>query len=256
MSDHFKNGPPLGEPQAVTPGQSEPRSTIPALVLFPTEERHLYDKLHKDMWGELAPDGVQQRIVTNRVIALSWRLQHLHVFRDAQDARKKYRPFLRDTLLETLAVYSRFETNITNAKFAFLQKEKSADEKKEGESPATLQSGEAEVKEDDKMVNPMSWFDLEALADCFQKFMEVTNNVLGSDEVKDIKEDARNGFSIELAFFADVLTVENYLNELELAAAIERMIDENLERLRKLKDEKRKSLELSKPRSRLLPPYD
>src|SRR5262249_27482193 len=140
MSGDSNKARSLEGPQGGAPQQPEPRSTIPALVLFPTEERDDYETFHKDLSEELGPEGVQQRAVANRIIALTWRLQHLHVFRDTQDARQKFRPFLRETLLGTLVVYNDFCTKITHEQIEAILKRKSASTDESAEKQETSES--------------------------------------------------------------------------------------------------------------------
>jgi len=252
MSDDSNKARSLEGPQGGAPQQPEPRSTIPALVLFPSEDRDDYETFHEDLWEELGPEGVQQRAVANRIIALTWRLQNLRVFRDAQDARQKFQPFLRETILETLVAYSDFCTKITHEQIEAILKRKAASADQNAEKQANSEN----MKDGEQTISLFDPQLMQEISSSFQVLMETAKNVFGSDAMTDIEDARKNGLSIELAFFADVLTVENYLNELKLAAEIERAIDQNRERLWKLKEEKRKSGESSKTKSRLLPPYD
>jgi hypothetical protein len=67
---------------------------------------------------------------------------------------------------------------------------------------------------------------------------EVIKSLGTPEQIKQVDKQATDGFAIELAFHEDVFTPENFFAELELSESIERAIDKNLDRLRKLKEEK------------------
>ena len=258
------NFPGAGDVEACLSASGRPASSTadpPAFgkcgALFPTEDRKAYERHHKRLWDELRPEGFLQEKVADRIIWLTWRLENLHIFPDAQAARKEYRPFLRDTIVETMLVYQNYSKEVTKKQFEAIMKRTSKSVDEQGKSDeVSLKADESARQEGKETIKTSDNVDVVQLNDAFQSMMSALENVLGPEGIDKVAQGRLNGTPLELAFLADAVTIENCLEELALATALERAIDENLERLRNLKENRCNSWEPSKRRSRLLPPYD
>jgi hypothetical protein len=242
------------------------RATIPwGSAIFPTERESDFKKFHDQVRRELAPEGLSQERVVLRVAQLRWRLDRFTIFRRADEARRNYARFLQEeTLWLTLIEYGKFvfDDKMKHINRRIEKKKKQEEEKKkvkEGESPDPVpqQASCIEEKPISKDEESAPFLTLREVADSLmlqteeikRAFTEVTGEQLA------LQEKEEDGGDIELGYYADQLSVDNFIAELRIVETIEDTIDRNLDRLRRLKEEKQRSKERSRGRSTLLPPY-
>jgi len=219
--------------------------------------------------AELAPDGFLEVKIVCEIASLKWRLGNLHIFRKAEEARKEYAEFLNKGSLDgTYAAYSAYEVchllarmEDKNKRLSMTREEAAAELRKTREKMLGSEAAEmleAWLKTCLKDEDPLEILSISP-EQHYQRVLRALEKTFGRSWVEKAKAEAQrrsqNGNALELAYFGDVVTVENYAEELKLAKKIEKAIDRKLQRYWKLKNEKRKNKERSNGASRLLPPY-
>jgi len=240
---------------------SERRSVISGIFLFPTEDRARFKQFYADMYDEIDPEGIQQELITSRIIVLTWRLKNLGIFRLAQNARKEFAPFLRETFDDTLLAHNSFSIEYMklHVKNLMQRESMSVEEKRKHLHQYVEQQGPEAVKEFEELLKVMDEWGVKDPDDFIKTSIEKAKEMFSPEQIKEMAKQQVDGTPLALAFYADVVTPENYLAELKLAAAIEQEIDKNRERLRKLKKERQEILDeiqgVFNQRSRIFPPY-
>ena len=223
------------------------------LTVFPTEDSAEYGKLAAMYIAELAPDGLQEMHEVLRIARLSWRLQNLRIFRHAKTARKEYAPLIRNTLEQTRYARVQFECQFLLGLMDAEPRNKLDTDKATDAMRETLKTIEDPAMQQ-ALNKVLEQFDQDPSLDEIDVAEILLTGLLPPEAQKEKEKEKENGSNIELAYFSDVFTVENYRAELALSEEIERALDRALARYWKLKKEKAKSKTQVK-RSRLLPPY-
>jgi hypothetical protein len=60
------------------------------LTLLPTEDRVLFDKLHRDLVAEYQPAGRSEEIIVGQLAHLMWRRENLPTYLLSEHAKKRY----------------------------------------------------------------------------------------------------------------------------------------------------------------------
>jgi len=230
--------------------------------VLPTENREDFVNLLAELTKEHAPEGPSETSIVFQIAILEWRLDNLDIFDKADLAAKRY-PFVkgRSTLDEAFFVANAVFTTWLVHDMGIPRPNDATNSKNERSNPArrsTIEKWLGKSLADDYFAAHEKLEQWESDLNARNKPM----NDLTADELKfisllaaDVANKQTNGSDVELAWRADAITPENLRAEFESAKFIQGEIDRNLERLWKLKENKRKSRESSSGRSHLLPPY-
>jgi hypothetical protein len=258
-----KGTPPDETREAASAAKRAKSSVFWGSALAPTESKAEFDKYHKQLQAERQPEGMEQEECVLRIAELRWRLNHLGLFLEAEKCRFPYQAFVGEpTLWMAMAKYSRFIFSEVEREFK-LQEDEAEEQKELGEKAklgsacdASQTSAEKGESPAGKTAERMSLHEI--VVGLTQKRVEVEQEVrmlLGSEIGDSTDRVEREAATLELAYYADLFTADNFLEKLRVVNAIECAIDRNLVRLRQLKKEARKDAERLNNRSGLLPPY-
>ena len=228
------------------------RPTIPGASIFPTEDAAKYRKFRDMIEEEFMPIALAEKLIIFRVADLLWRLNGLAIFRKAETAHKNFAPFLGNSVAETSDAYFIWLYDSVAAHRLELVKRNSM----------TQEDADARFGEEGE--NSLSISQFRALFDnvpieefaerCLLMEQMLDCPPLTEREVHAVRQAAK-GTMLELAHFADAVTVNNYMTELKVVETIMKSVDQNLALFWKLKKRRFKPGKQSKRRSRLLPPY-
>ena len=128
------------------------------LALLPGEDRDLFNRLHRDLVAEFAPDGRSEEIIVENMAQFMWRRQNLAIYRLAEHVRRRHTSIY--SKLDPPPAYEMpflCEGKETRSPEELRALRKEADEQAERELGPALKLVEvAEVAETDYLLNELS----------------------------------------------------------------------------------------------------
>jgi hypothetical protein len=265
-----------GSHQLLTKGkgaQSSPKRPQPAswrsehhvtvgIEFYPTEDRAAFTELLEALTAELAADGPLEKRIVLKIASLLWRMEHFEIFAVAQQAAAEHaniingrslpEAYFADRTLKLNAGMDKCEQDLRDVAKGG---NRDSTEERGGEQARRRQVFESLVgkKEADKFLARVEEIEADTVgvAAIRARLKEKRDARPAAEE----QEEYGRGDSIELAYYAGVITPEHYFRGLMLAETIERAIARNLDLLAKVQADKRRGREASSRRSHLLPPY-
>lgn len=242
-------------------------------AVAPSEDEDAFKKLIDDLRAEHKPHGVSEEENILQLAGLIWRRRNIGLFLDVENARRDYAAYTGEsTLLLARAKMTRDKAKMLERKWEDHVKDVEGKKHQEeeraklqtspdgsrspdgtGESTATGRPEDVEgpgcPTVSEVLMNGIRFFEMAR---------QEVGSIIGFDKYDKLIADGMNQKSadkIELAYYAEFFTPEKFLERINLIEVIDLAIDRCLERLYRLKEQKRSDRERSSGRSCLLPPY-